>query len=171
MPLLGPLSAPLGGSSSPQNAPVTAVFIGGVPVADSDDVVPAGAGFFGQGVSYPLAITTAGRLKTSSGLQSVADAMSSIVQTAPGERPMQMDYGAATAIFEPLDTQRQAAAIERNVAFHEPRVTLGDISIEMGQTASDTTITVVYTPIGDANPQTLTAPFFVGPPTTSAAGT
>jgi phage baseplate assembly protein W len=132
--------------------------------------VPPTAGFFGQGVKYPLTLTASGRLALSFGPDCVGDALNSIVSTAPMERVMQPDYGAAVLTFDLVDPDRSRIAIGRNIADHEPRIVRSDISAEQGADLAQSEVTIKYVLIGEANVRTETYPFFVPPPTTSAAG-
>ena len=132
--------------------------------------VPSQAGIFGQGATYPLAFDAAGRLKLSAGPVLVDQALQSIAQTQPGERPMQPDYGAGVLNFEPLDEDRVRLAFDENIREHEPRVAAAEFSARMGTTFSDGQITIKYVARGEANARTLTAGFFAGPQLTNADG-
>lgn len=124
---------------------------------------PPSAAHLGQGVAYPLAYDSNGRLRLSWGNQSVADAMSAIFQTEPGERVMQPDNGAAVGVHEPI---RDASELEfyarKTVAEHEPRVNAESISIRVMQVTSDgkLDIEVTYQIVGEATAQTLTFPYW-----------
>lgn len=125
---------------------------------------PASAAYLGQGIKYPLAYDpNTGRLLLSNGLTSVADALSAILQTAPGERPMQPDFGANVGTFEPVNSGRIKAVIEQVIADHEPRVKSVDIQIDLGPDTNTQQLTVRYEVAGQANPQFLTYPIFKGP--------
>lgn len=124
---------------------------------------PPTAGHFGQGVAYPPAYDDAGRLTLSWGTKSVDDAMSAIVQTAPGERVMQPDNGSAVGVHDPIrDVSFLTQTIRQNVAEHEPRVDPDSIEVEIQQidASGKLEITVFYRPNGEANARTLTAPYF-----------
>lgn len=126
--------------------------------------VPPTAGFYGQGIAYPPDVDTKGRLALSSGLQSVADAMASIVQTTPGERCMHPSYGSNVMVFEPAAPERWQHLLGQQIADNEPRVRPDfDVQIVPSQDGSAQTVSIQYTPVGQATPQTLTAGFFAGP--------
>jgi phage baseplate assembly protein W len=127
--------------------------------------VPANAGFVGQGCSYPFQLDgTTGRLKISFGAALVAEALTSIVSTQPGERIMQPDYGASGAsLFEPLDPTRLAVQIEKCIEDHEPRIESIKVDATLGATPDQAEVTVTYTIVGEANERVLTAPYFAGP--------
>jgi phage baseplate assembly protein W len=125
---------------------------------------PSQAAYLGQGIAYPLAYDNNGRLKLSAGPQAVADSMSSIMQTQPGERVMQPDYGADDVTFEPVtDAGRRKARLEQVIADHEPRVTSVDVSVELGQNGNEQALNIEYSIAGQATPQTLVLPFYTGP--------
>lgn len=126
---------------------------------------PAGTGAFGQGVSYPLAYDpNTGRLALSSGTKCATEALQSIFQTQPGERPMQPDYGAASVLFEPVDMDRLLIRVREVIADHEARVdSIDSVTSSVGPTSGEAIITVTCTLIGDATPRVLTFPYFTGP--------
>ncbi len=125
---------------------------------------PSQASYLGQGIAYPLAYDTNGRLELSTGPACVADSMSSILQTQPGERVMQPDYGADDATFEPItDIGRRKARLEQVIADHEPRVTAVDVTVELGQDGNEQALNIEYAIAGQATPQTLVLPFYTGP--------
>lgn len=125
--------------------------------------VPPTAAHLGQGVAYPLAYDQAGRLTLSWGAKSVDDAMAAIISTAPGERVMQPDNGAAVGLFDPIsDTSEISQAIQQVVAEHEPRVDPDsiDVTIDRIDSTGKLEITVSYRVNGEADPRTQTAPYF-----------
>ena len=132
--------------------------------------IPAQAGIFGQGVTYPLAFDAAGRLKLSAGPTLVQEQLLSLMQTYPGERPMEPDYGAAVGNFEPVDMQRAIDFIAQGISEHVPAVKDFRITSRLGNVPDATEITIRYVLVGDATPRTLTAPIFVGPALTNADG-
>lgn len=124
---------------------------------------PATAGHFGQGIAYPPSYTSNGRLSLSFGAAAVEDAMESIVQTEPGERVMQPDYGGAMGIHEPIkDPFLMAEAIKQTVRDHEARVESDSIEVENKEPDANGKVetTVTYAPIGEITPSTLTYPYF-----------
>lgn len=127
---------------------------------------PATAGVFGQGVAYPLANDTKGRLVLAWGVDLVTQSISSIAQTQRGERPMQPDYGAAT-IFEPVDADRLKINLEENIANHEPRARDVSVTVQTG-TGGDMPTTISFATVGDASQRTLVVPLFNGPARTGA---
>ena len=132
--------------------------------------IPSQAGIFGQGVTYPLAFDSSGRLKLSAGPVLVDQALASIAQTQPGERPMEPDYGAAILNFEPIDEDRVRMAFDENIREHEPRVAVAQFSVVPGAAFSDALVTIRYVAAGEATARTLTAGLFAGPALTNADG-
>jgi phage baseplate assembly protein W len=89
--------------------------------------------------------------------------MSAIFQTEPGERVMQPDNGAAVGLFEPVrDTSEMTQAARQVVAEHEPRVEPDsiDVTIDQIDASGRLEVTASYQIVGEANPRTLTFPFF-----------
>lgn len=128
--------------------------------------VPATAGVFGQGVTYPLAFDAKGRLALSWGVDLVTQSILSIAQTQKGERPMLPDYGAAT-IFEPVDADRLKINLEQNIANHEPRARDVEVTTRTG-TGGDMPTEIKFKTAGDASQKSLTVPLFNGPARTGA---
>lgn len=126
---------------------------------------PLSAEVFGQGIKYPPQLDGKGRLALSWGLNSVDEAVRSICVTQPSERVMNPSYGAATETFEPFDLPGLEAAIQVNIADHEPRVE--EATVEVTPQSNGTSLAkVVYRPIGSANERTLTFPLFAAPSST-----
>lgn len=126
--------------------------------------VPPQSAHLGQGVSYPIEIDTSGRLSLSFGQKAVEDALASIVQTAPGERVMQPDYGAQPFLFDPVAPARAQSLLQQVINEHEPRVATarldGPVIVEPPGGVSGT---IVYSLAAQATSANLTYPFFVGP--------
>ncbi len=125
--------------------------------------VPATAGFLGQGVKYPPEADAAGRLRLSSGLDSVEEALKSIFATYPGERVMQPDYGAGVALFEPFDASLMALAVRESIDDHEPRVASIELTASQTQAPGEVIISAEYQLATEATSRTLTYAYFKGP--------
>src|SRR5262245_24150324 len=126
--------------------------------------VPATAGAYGQGVTYPIAYDTSGRLRLSFGVTSVYESLKSIIMTQPGERAMQPDYGAQALLFEPLEVDRLLVKIQEVVSDHESRIaSVDDIKIRVGNNGGEAIIDVTVRLKGDPDQRILTYPYFVGP--------
>jgi phage baseplate assembly protein W len=125
---------------------------------------PSTSGFLGQGVKYPLTLTNTGRLDLSNGQTSVEEALQAILETSPGERPMLPNFGSKTGEFEPVDLQRMIAKFKKDVADYEPRVeSIANIDSVYGPGVGETTISIYYVVVGEANERILTYNLFVGP--------
>ena len=124
---------------------------------------PSTSGFLGQGVKYPLTLTTTGRLDLSNGQTSVEEALQAILETAPGERPMLPGFGAKVGEFEPIDLQRMIAKFKKDVADYEPRVdSIEKIDAQYGPGAGEVSVSIYYILVGEANERILTYPLFLG---------
>lgn len=124
---------------------------------------PSTSGFLGQGIKYPLTLTTTGRLALSSGQTSVEQALQAILETAPGERPMLPGYGSKMGEFEPIDLQRMIAKFKKDVADYEPRVdSIANIDSVLGPGVGEVSLSVYYVLVGEANERILTYPLFLG---------
>ncbi len=124
---------------------------------------PSNAGHFGQGIAYPLTANNSGRLVLSFGAAAAEDAMESIMQTEPGERVMQPDYGGAVGVHEPVgDPFLMAEAIKQTVRDHEARVESDSIEVENKSPDSHGKVetNVTYRPVGEITSATLTYPYF-----------
>ena len=125
---------------------------------------PVTSGFLGQGVTYPPQFTAQGRLKLSSGTTSVEEALKTILETSPGERPMLPGYGARIGEFEPVDLARMVAKFKKDVADYEPRVeSINSFDTNPGQGIGEVIGTITYTLVGEASERILTYPLFAGP--------
>ena len=124
--------------------------------------VPANAGIFGQGIKYPLEIDTKGRLALSSGPVLGAQALASILDTSPGERVMQPDYGAGDGLFEPLSAAVLEERLNDQVIDHESRIEIVSVDARDGGNGQHEYV-IEYRNVGDATVKTLTYPYFEGP--------
>lgn len=125
---------------------------------------PAQSGNFGQGATYPLALTRTGAVQLSYGAKSVEEALCAILDTSPGERVMLPDYGANVgAPGEPIDVQRVVAKFKLDVASYEPRVDTVDVDVVPGPDVGAVTLNIAYQLQYEANERVLTYPLFVGP--------
>lgn len=124
----------------------------------------ATSGFLGQGVTYPIAFTPQGRLKLSSGTTCVEEALKTILETAPGERPMLPGFGSRVGEFEPIDLARMIAKFKKDVADYEPRVdSIANVDANYGPGAGEVSVTIQYVLVNEANERILSASVFTGP--------
>lgn len=122
---------------------------------------PADAGFFGQSIAYPLTIER-GRLALVSGDEIIPQAIASLLDTVPGERVMQPDYGAAVSLFEPPDPHVVQERLADQMRDHEPRGEIVNVDAQdQGDGRHD--YVIEYRTIGEADTRTLTYPYFRGP--------
>lgn len=77
---------------------------------------------------------------------------------------MQPDFGANVGTFEPIDAGRTQIKLQSNVADHEPRVKSATVRVDFGLDPNEQIISITAEIVGQATAQTLTAPYFVGPP-------
>lgn len=124
---------------------------------------PASAGVFGQGVAYPPAYTSNGRLALAWGRDAVEQAVVGILSTEPGERPMQPDFGAASGTFDPLGSATTRERARRTIADHEPRVNLSTFDYQEDPTPQGIAATVAVQCAGDVQSSNLTFPIFTPP--------
>jgi len=122
---------------------------------------PADAGFFGQSIAYPLTIER-GRLVLVSGDDIVPQAIASLLDTVPGERVMQPDYGAGVSLFEPPDPHVMQERLADQMRDHEPRGEIVNVDVQdQGEGRHD--YVIEYRTIREADVRTLTYPYFRGP--------
>ena len=112
-------------------------------------------------LDFPYHFSGLGRTATTNRDDNIRDLIEQALFTAPGERVMQPDYGAAVLTFEPVDPDRFAIAIRQSIAEHEPRVSSADVSVALGQSVGEVIVRVDYELVGEATVQTLTYPFFI----------
>lgn len=131
---------------------------------------PPGSGNFGQGIKFPMEYDSAGRLALSYGEQSVKESLISIGRTIRGERPMQPDYGAGNALFDPIDSGRLELDLKRCIQEHEPRVDAETLRVlSAGPDPNNDgglLVEIEYTTRRNATAQILTYPMFQPPTST-----
>lgn len=130
---------------------------------------PASAGVLGQGIKYPLALDSKGRLALSWGLDSVNDSIKAIGMTQPHERVMQPGFGAGVGVGEVSpDTDRQKLAMLRNIDQHEPRVQDAEVDVQVLPNGGIIE-NVKYLVRGEATSRDLTFPLYTPPSVTKAS--
>ena len=92
----------------------------------------------GSGLAFPLAVDQRGAITLVSGETDIAQAISIILSTAPGERPMRPDFGCAVHdhVFEILDAQSFGAienAVRTAIERWEPRVTVVGVDFDLAR--------------------------------------
>ena len=90
----------------------------------------------GSGLAFPLAVDQRGAITLVSGETDIAQAISIILATAPGERPMRPEFGCAVHdhIFDVLDASAFGAiesAVREAIERWEPRASVVAVDFDM----------------------------------------
>jgi phage baseplate assembly protein W len=93
------------------------------------------ADFLGQGVAFPIRVDRRGGLALVRGEQDIEEAITIILGTAPGERPMRPEFGCGIHdyIFETVDAYtigRLETEIRLALDRWEPRIEVLDINFD-----------------------------------------
>ena len=94
--------------------------------------------FLGSGLAFPLSVDQRGAITLVSGETDIAQAISIILATAPGERPMRPEFGCAVHdhIFDVLDASAFGAieaAVREAIERWEPRATVSAVDFDLGR--------------------------------------
>ena len=94
----------------------------------------AGNEFLGAGISFPLGVDALGRIALNSLEDHVRQSILLILQTAPGERVMNPDFGAGlnNLVFEPISSATLALAQHRvkdALTRFEPRIDVLNVDV------------------------------------------
>jgi len=90
----------------------------------------------GSGLAFPMSVDQRGALTLVGGETDIAQAISIILATAPGERPMRPEFGCAVHdhVFEVLDASAFGAienAVRQAIERWEPRVTVSAVDFDL----------------------------------------
>jgi len=90
----------------------------------------------GSGLAFPMSVDQRGALTLVGGETDIAQAISIILATAPGERPMRPEFGCAVHdhVFEVLDASAFGAienAVRQAIERWEPRVTVTAVDFDL----------------------------------------
>jgi phage baseplate assembly protein W len=90
----------------------------------------------GSGLAFPMSVDQRGALTLVGGETDIAQAISIILATAPGERPMRPEFGCAVHdhVFEVLDASAFGAienAVRQAIERWEPRVTVSSVDFDL----------------------------------------
>ncbi len=90
----------------------------------------------GSGLAFPLGVDQRGAVALARGETDIEQAISIILSTAPGERPMRPEFGCAIHehVFEILDPAAFGAietAVREAIERWEPRVELQDVDFDL----------------------------------------
>jgi phage baseplate assembly protein W len=123
----------------------------------------------GTGVAFPLGVDRRGALALAHGDEDVRQAISIILATAPGERPMRPEFGCGVHdyVFDVLDAAtlgRMEAEVRRALERWEPRIDVLDVGFELdGSADGPLSITIEYRLRATNDVRNLVYPFYVVP--------
>jgi phage baseplate assembly protein W len=94
------------------------------------------SGVLGSGLAFPMSVDQRGALTLVGGETDIAQAISIILSTAPGERPMRPEFGCAVHdhVFEVLDASAFGAieaAVRQAIERWEPRATVTAVDFDL----------------------------------------
>ncbi|MFK8185243.1 MAG: GPW/gp25 family protein [Phormidesmis sp.] len=122
----------------------------------------------GTGWSFPPSFEiAAGRVGLVSGEQDIRESLSILLSTSVGERVMQPTYGCdlTELMFEPLSptmTSQLKALIQDAILYHEPRIQLEEIDLQLDeQLEGVVNILVDYTVISTNSRFNFVYPFYL----------
>jgi phage baseplate assembly protein W len=123
----------------------------------------------GTGVAFPLGVDRRGALALARDDEDVRQAISIILATAPGERPMRPEFGCGVHdyVFDVLDATtlgRMEAEVRRALERWEPRIDVLDVGFDLDAAAdAPLAITVEYRLRATNDVRNLVYPFYVVP--------
>ena len=127
------------------------------------------ADILGQGVAFPLRVDRRGGLAMVAGPEDIEEAITIILGTAPGERPMRPEFGCGihNYIFETMDAytmgrlqQEIRIALDR----WEPRIEVVDIDFDLSNAESgQLLIDIGYVIRATSDLRNLVYPFYLIP--------
>jgi len=93
--------------------------------------------FLGSGLAFPMGVDQRGAISLVGGETDIAQAISIILSTAPGERPMRPEFGCAVHdhVFDVLDAGAFGAienAVREAITRWEPRATVVAVDFDLG---------------------------------------
>jgi phage baseplate assembly protein W len=94
--------------------------------------------FLGSGLAFPMGVDQRGAVGLVSGEDDIAQAISIILSTAPGERPMRPEFGCAVHdhVFDVLDAGAYGAiesAVREAITRWEPRASVVAVDFDLGR--------------------------------------
>lgn len=124
--------------------------------------------FVGQGLHYPLAVDSRGRLALTNPVNEVEQSIYVILETAPGERVMRPEFGCRIweLIFDPRDLEMEARVItyvEEALNRWEPRITIKEIEILPSQPHNQhlLQVRIVYEVKNTHDERSIIYPFYI----------
>jgi phage baseplate assembly protein W len=123
----------------------------------------------GTGLAFPLGVSRSGVLAFARDDEDVRQAISIILSTAPGERPMRPEFGCGVHdyVFDVIDAAtlgRMEEEIRRALERWEPRIDVVDVGFELDpSTPGKLSITIGYRLRATNDVRNLVYPFYVVP--------
>ena len=123
----------------------------------------------GTGLAFPLGVDRRGALALARDGEDVRQAISIILSTAPGERPMRPEFGCGVHdhVFDVLDAAtlgQMETEVRRALERWEPRIDVIDVDFELdGSSDAPLAITIEYRLRATNDVRNLVYPFYVVP--------
>ncbi len=123
----------------------------------------------GTGLAFPLGVSRSGVLAFARDDEDVRQAISIILSTAPGERPMRPEFGCGVHdyVFDVIDAAtlgRMEEEIRKSLERWEPRIDVVDVGFELDPSApGKLSITIGYRLRATNDVRNLVYPFYVVP--------
>jgi uncharacterized protein len=123
----------------------------------------------GTGLAFPLGVDRGGALALASDEEDVRQAISIILTTAPGERPMRPEFGCGVRdyVFDVIDATtlgRMEEEILKALERWEPRIDVTDVGFDLADSGEGKlSITIEYRLRATNNVRNLVFPFYVVP--------
>jgi phage baseplate assembly protein W len=123
----------------------------------------------GSGLAFPLAVDRRGDVSLAHGEQDVEQAISLILGTAPGERPMRPEFGCGVHdyVFAAIDAEtvgRMTTEIRDALDRWEPRIELEEVDFDLDHVDQGTlNINLTYRIRSTNQLRNLVYPFYVIP--------
>jgi len=123
----------------------------------------------GTGVAFPLGVDRRGALALARGEEDINQAISIILATAPGERPMRPEFGCGVHdyVFDVIDAAtlgRMEAEVRSALERWEPRIDVLSVDFEVDRSADGPLlIEIEYRMRATSDVRNLVYPFYVVP--------
>ncbi len=125
--------------------------------------------FIGKGWRFPLSTTSTGGIDLVSGDRELEEAITIILSTAIGERPMRPEFGCGIHdhVFAPADATTAGLLVyevKRALARWEPRIDVVDVQVSIDTVdRASLYLDIRYSKRGTNDPRNLVFPFYVIP--------
>jgi phage baseplate assembly protein W len=123
----------------------------------------------GTGLAFPLGVDRGGAIALASDDEDVRQAISIILTTAPGERPMRPEFGCGVHdyVFDVIDSEtlgRMEREIRSSLRRWEPRIDVVDVAFEVDpEVTGKLSIMLEYRLRATNDVRNLVFPFYVVP--------